>query len=240
MAYKSETLVKVCKALNVSIEGYKAMNPDSVKVCISKGNVKIGRVMNFSLAPVLTCGKACAVCAGYCYDIKACVQYPNTVVDARARNTALVLGGSASRDSLFSRLDVAMTRRRSHKYFRFHVAGDFVDMDYLKRCVDLVRKHPDFIVWTYTKQYDLVNAFCEKYGRDYIPSNFSIMFSRWDGLPMNNPYNFPEFVCRLKDGNVDTSDDWFARHFKCGGNCGYCLEHGVGCPYAMTAWVDEH
>ena len=112
MAYSHDTLVKVCTMLNLKINEYTLANPDSVKVCISKGNVKIGKVMNFSLAPIITCGNACKHCMGICYDIKACVQYPNTVIDARARNTALMM---IARDRLFMEIDKAMNRRRKNK-----------------------------------------------------------------------------------------------------------------------------
>lgn len=237
MAYSNKTLKKVVNLLNVSIEGYKAMNPDAVKVCISKGNVKIGRVMNFSLAPIITCGHRCAHCMGICYDIKACAQYPNTVIDARARNTALMF---VARDRLFNEIDKAMSRRRRNKFFRWHVSGDIYDFDYFCRMVENARKHPDFTIWTYTKQYEIVNQYCDMYGRDAIPANFSIMFSKWDGVPMINPYNFPVFACKLASGNVDTSEDWFVNTFKCPGNCDICKACHRGCVAGESAWCNEH
>ena len=237
MSYSSASLLKVRSALFAAIEGYAAKNPDEYKITISSGNVKIGRVMNFSLAPLLTCGKACRVCAGICYDIKACLQYPNSVIDARARNTAMAQNHL---DVVFSRIDEAMSRRRKNKFFRWHVAGDIISEEYFAMMVRLAWLHPDFVIWTYTKQYSLVNAYCDKYGRDAIPSNFSIMFSKWDGLAMPNPYNFPVFNCRLKDGNKDTSDSWFDSTYKCPGNCDICKACGRGCVAGESAWCDEH
>ena len=237
MSYKVETLRKVNKSLRDAIAAYAAKNPDEFKISISSGNVKIGRVMNFSLAPIITCGKACAVCAGYCYDIKACVQYPGSVIDSRARNTALA---QSHIDIIFERIDKAMSRRRKNKYFRWHVAGDIISEEYFDMMVKLARLHPDFTIWTYTKQYAIVNAYCKKHGRDSIPSNFTIMFSKWDGLEMLNPYNFPSFTCKLKAGNVDTSVDWFKKTYKCPGNCDVCKACKRGCVAGESAWCDEH
>ena len=69
----------------------------NLKLSITSSNRKIGRVLNVSLPPVLTCGN-CGQCKKYCYDIKAVLQYPNTVVRARMRNYMLL---KANRDEYF-------------------------------------------------------------------------------------------------------------------------------------------
>ena len=214
-----------------SIRKVKYMGRDlaSIKMCISSGNRKIGRVMNVSLMPVMTCGN-CKECKHFCYDIKACLQYPNTVIDARMRNTVLLL---RDRDEYFHRIDVAISRRRINKFFRWHVAGEIVDIDYLSRTCDIARKHPDFVFWTYTKMYDTVNAFIDANGRDAIPSNFHIMFSEWKGLPMNNPYGMPTFSCHFPDEPVPDA-------FKCPGNCDICKATGRGCIAGETTYNDLH
>lgn len=235
--FKNSTIIKAVTMLNKSIEYYKMLNPDEFKTCISKGNVKIGRVMNFSIAPIITCGHACAHCRGFCYDVKAVIQYPNSVVNARARNTVFAM---YHRDRLFNEIDKAMSRRRTNKFFRWHVAGDILDLDYFARMVGNARKHGDFTIWTYTKQYHIVNEYCNVYGRNSIPSNFHIMFSKWDGLAMNNPYNFPVFNCKLKDGNKDTPSEWFKNTYQCPGNCDICKACGRGCVAGESAWCNEH
>jgi len=230
--FKNSTIVKAVAMLNESIERYKMLNPDDFKVCISKGNVKIGRVMNFSIAPIITCGKACAHCMGYCYDVKAVIQYPDSVVDARARNTVLA---TYYRDRLFNEIDKAMSRRRRNKFFRWHVAGDILDLDYFTRMVENARRHPDFTIWTYTKQYSIINEYCKMYGRDSIPSNFTVMFSEWRGLPMVNPYNFPEFRVVFKGEEVPSDATWV-----CPGNCDICKAAGRGCVGNETTYAHEH
>ena len=177
MAYKKESLDKaIANAKRLEQEMLKDF--DILNPCISKGNRKIGKVMNVSLMPIITCHN-CKECKHLCYDVKACLQYSNTVLPARMRNTVLA---KYDRDRFFADIDKACSRRRKNKFFRFHVAGDILDMDYFVRMLTICRNHTDFIFWTYTKYYELVNEYCDKYGKESIPKNFSIMFSEWDGM----------------------------------------------------------
>ena len=88
--FKPETVKKVSDNIRATFDAYMSReNIDDVKICISCGNRKIGKVMNVSLPPLLSCGN-CAGCARFCYDVKACLQYPQTVIDARVRNYAIL------------------------------------------------------------------------------------------------------------------------------------------------------
>ena len=236
MAYGKETLNKYLgKAKKLMNELKKDLK--NLTVCISKGNQKIGKVMNASLAPIITCHN-CKECKSLCYDIKACLQYCNTVLPARVRNTLLAM---YRRDYYFNEIDKAMTRRRTNKFFRWHVSGDILDFDYFVHMVENAKRHPDFKIWTYTKHYTIVNLYCDKFGKDAIPKNLSIMFSEWDGMPMDNPYNFPVFACRLKDGNKNRSDESFKTMYKCPGNCDICKSgKGHGCIKGENTYCDEH
>lgn len=235
--FKQATIEKVLSLLRTAIAYWMSLPVDLIKMCISSGNSKIGRVLNVSLPPVISCSN-CSKCMYYCYDIKALIRYTVTVVNARARNWAVLV---KDRDEYFRRIDEKLARRRSRKFFRWHVSGDIIDIDYLDRMVKLARKYPDFRFWTYTKHYALVNAYHRANGgRDAIPENLVIMFSKWDGVPMENPYNHPIFACRMKDGNVDTPEEFFRKTFKCPGNCDYCTEHFRGCVAGESAYTDQH
>ena len=74
-AYKPETVKKYLVNVKAKIAEYETV-VDSLKVCISKGNRKIGKTMNVSTAAIITCGN-CSACSLDCYDIKACIQYTN-------------------------------------------------------------------------------------------------------------------------------------------------------------------
>lgn len=230
--YTNATISKVLSTAREAGRVYDAMPIDKIKLCISSGNSKIGRVMNVSLMPVMTCGN-CKECKYLCYDIKACAQYPHTVIDARMRNTVLL---RRNRSEYFRRIDAAISCRRKNKYFRWHVAGDIVDVDYFDRMVKIARKHPDFIFWTYTKMYNVVNEWCSWHvdKRGAIPSNLHIMFSEWRGMPMHNPYNFPEFRVVFKDDAVKPTGHY------CPGNCDVCKAAGRGCLAGETTYCNEH
>ena len=217
--YSVESIRKCVKLLTAAVALYMAMGAENIKLCISKGNSKIGKAMNVSLPPILSCGN-CKECQHFCYDIRACLQYSNTVVQARARNFALL---QLDRDKYFSEIDRACSRRKTNKMFRWHVSGDIIDRDYFERMIDIARKHPDFTFWTYTKMYGIVNDYCDECGRDSIPGNLSIMFSEWRGMPMNNPHHFGEFRA-LYDG--ESIPD--GMHY-CPGNCDVCKAAGRGC-----------
>lgn len=235
--FKPETISKYIQSAKTKIDYFKSAiskaSPEDFKVSISKGNSKIGKVMNVSISPVITCGN-CSECMGICYDIKANIQYGN-VLEARCKNTVLAMD---YRDYYFDEIDKAMSRRRANKYMRWHVGGEIPDFDYFCRMVENARRHKDFVIWTYTKMYGIVNRYCDLFGRDAIPENMVIMFSKWDGVPMNNPYNFPVFACRLKDGNKDEME-WDAM-YKCPGNCDICKACNGGCICGMDTYNDEH
>ena len=200
---------------------------DEIRLCISTGNRKIGRVMNVSLPPILSCGN-CRECKKLCYDIKAVLQYPGTVADARMRNFTVL---KKDRDGFFARIDAAMSRRRKNKFFRWHVAGDIVDIDYFDRMVKIARDHPDFTIWTYTKMYAVVNAWIDAHGA--LPSNFTVMFSEWRGMPMENPHGMPEFRVVFKDETPPAG-------FYCPGNCDLCKNLHRGCVAGETVYCKEH
>ena len=230
--YQVETIRRVMKIARERGAALSEMPIEKIPLCISKGNVKIGRVMNVSIMPILTC-KHCSGCAWLCYDIKACSQYPGTVIDARMRNTTLL---KRDRDEFFARIDDAMNRRRKSKYFRWHVAGDIPDVDYFDRMVENARRHPDFVIWTYTKHYEAVNEWVAAHGgtREAVPANLTVMFSEWRGMPMVNPYGFPEFRVVFKD-----DADKPAGHY-CPGNCDICKTLHRGCVVGETTYCNEH
>lgn len=242
--YTKETLIKLLKKSAVLLRHYGALDPREYELAISDGNRKIGRVMNVSLMPLVTCGPACrgfldergpadpddvCDCPFYCYDVKACLQYVN-VLDARCRNTALLC---TDRDEYFRRIDERMNRRRKNKFFRWHVAGEIPDLDYLARMIENARRHPDFTIWTYTKRYDIVNEYCRQYGRESIPENLSIMFSEWKGKKIVNPYHFPVFRCVMPGEEKP-------RCYRCPGNCDACKAAHRGCIKGEDTYNDLH
>ena len=237
--FKHETLKKVVRLLRSAIDFYKTEieTEKHLAASISTGNVKIGRVINVSLAPILTCGPACKHCLHFCYDIKACLQYPNVLL-ARARNTALAL---YDRQNYFDQIEKAIARRRTNFYFRWHVGGDIPDYNYFDNMARIAAKYPHFKFWTYTKQYRIVNSWIKNNGP--LPANLCVMFSQWkvknsDGsitaVPFQNPYNLPVFTVRFAE------EEKPANMFKCPGNCDICKANNTGCIGKQNTYNDAH
>lgn len=225
--YSQETITKAVTMLRNKVEEFK--QAEDLKIVISNGNKKIGNTLNVSLAPVITCPN-CSRCVSYCYDIKAVMLYGN-VLNARAKNTALLF---RSRDDYFGQIEKAISKRRKNKFFRWHVSGDIIDTDYFARMCEVARKHPDFRMWTYTKNYTAVNAYCSKYGRSAVPENLSVMFSKWEGLAMDNPYHFPVFAVVMKGQDKPHNVKW------CCGNCNECIRNCSHCVKGEDVYCMEH
>ena len=226
--YSNSTIAKYHEKAEMLYQMYKGMPLEKVKVCESVGNRKIGNTINYSLAPILSCGGNCRVCIHKCYDIKACMQY-DAVMKARVRNYYLA---TEHLNYYFFQIDSSLSRKRTLKPVRFHVGGDIISLEYLDQMVKLARKHSKRKFWSYTKQYDIVNTWMEQNGP--LPENLVIMYSVWDGLECVNPYNQPTFECVLKGHDAPKGK------YHCNGNCQYCIEHNCGCVAGMSSYVDEH
>ena len=153
---------------------------NNVKVSISDGNSKMGRIPSVSLPPVITCAENCR-CAKKCYAKRLCNLYPN-VREAYARNLEIY---SKLPDEYFAQIDQVITMSR---YFRFHVGGDIPDPAYLEKMMRLAEKHPHCEILAFTKQYEMCNDWLD---HNRKPENMHLIFSAWPGMEMNNPHDLP-------------------------------------------------
>ena len=231
--FKTETIKKVVANLSATEKAYRKVleKGEEIKLVISSGNSKIGKCMNVSLSPIVTCGN-CKECKSFCYDVKACLQYTN-VVNARAKNTALF---RYDRINFFEQLWAKMSRKKVNKFLRFHVSGEIVDIDHLELIIETAKKFPDFKIWTYTKMYWIVNQYIKEHGgnKSCIPSNLTIMYSKWKGLPLYNPYDMPVFRCVYPEEGTPTGC------MKCPGNCDVCKGKNIGCVNGMSVYTFLH
>lgn len=185
----------------------------SQKISISPGNTKMGAIPSVSLPPVLTCAAGCA-CAGKCYAARMC-RIRKSVAAAYNRNLSIL-----ENDPAAYWLQVKAAAMVT-KYFRFHVAGDIVDTEYLRQMCAVAEFTGSAQILAFTKKYDLVNEYISQGGT--IPANLHLIFSEWPGMAMENPYNFP--VAHVIFKGQQPADNWKI----CGGNCAECACQGVGC-----------
>lgn len=235
MMHSKESVKKAMDNLRRAMDEYSKLPYTELRLHISQGNMKIGKVHNFSMAPGITCAN-CSGCLAYCYDVKAVLQYPN-VVKARAENTVMM---QKNREATFIAIAEYLAKHNLHKAFRWHVSGDILDTDYFDRMCALAKVHSDWTFWTYTKNYRSVNEWIDarsapdSFWKDSVPANLVPMFSVWNGMPCPNPHRLPTFTC-IQEGMTPAPDQW-----KCPGNCQVCLESGHGCPSGESSYVYEH
>ena len=186
---------------------------NTLKVSISQGNRKMGAIPSVSLPPIVTC-KHCETCAGLCYAAKLCRIY-KTVRESYDRNLKILV---KDRNAYFEQVTAAAMMSG---FFRFHVSGDIVDVDYLDRMCKTARKCKNTHFLAFTKNYEDVNAYFETHKK---PRNLQIIFSLpFTGAVIDNPHNLPTAAVILK--GTEPADTWKI----CGGNCTECACRGVGC-----------
>lgn len=191
-----------------------------MSVCISKGNSKMGMIPSVSLPAGKTCRTDCT-CQKKCYAKKLERIYKN--VKESYQNNLEILRRDP--EQYWREVEAAIMTSR---FFRFHVSGDIPDDAYLKKMVEVVSRNKHCEVLCFTKKYSTVNGYqykallgeCEP-----LPENLHMVFSGWNGLRMENPFEFPEAHVRYRDGTTTASD---GAH-QCGGNCTECAVTDGGC-----------
>ena len=203
------------------------------QVSISMKNSKMGPIPSVSLPPIVSCPHwdLCKNEKGklVCYAVR---MYRNGMLSCKEawdRNLDIL---NRDRDSYFEQIkSVAFAQR----FFRWHVSGDIIDIDYLDRMVKLARelKHTEFLA--FTKNYEAVNEYFESHKK---PANLHLIMSLpFTGATIENPHNLPTAAVVLK--GQEPEDDWKV----CGGNCFECACRGVGCwqlKKGETVAMNEH
>jgi len=177
-----------------------------IKVSISNGNIKLGKIANVSLPPVITCNPQ-APCHADCYANKAWRLYPTT---RKAWNDNLIIF-KKFRHFFFDDINEFL-RKYKQRYFRWHVAGDIPNRTYFRGMVRLAKTNPNIRFLALTKRYNIINNYNHK-----IPDNLRIVFSSWPKLRFSNPNKFP--VAWLQDGTEDRIPN---NALECPGNCETC------------------
>ena len=185
-----------------------------MKVSISQGNEKMGSIQSVSLPSGTTCRK-CA-CNKKCYARR--IERRRPTVAAAYKNNLQIL--KTEPETYWREVEASIMLSR---FFRFHVSGDIPNAEYLNKMVEIAARNPHCEILCFTKKYELVNA-ALKSGTKPTP-NLHLVFSAWEGLKMNNPFNLPEAHVRYRNGTTTASVD--AK--ECGGNCTECARTSGGC-----------
>lgn len=186
---------------------------NTLKVSISKGNRKMGAIPSVSLPPIITC-KNCSSCAKKCYAAKLARIY-KSVRESWDRNLSIL---NEDRAAYFTQVKAAAMVSR---FFRFHVSGDIIDIDYLDNMVRIARECKGTEFLAFTKNYEDCNAYFMSHRK---PRNLHLIYSLpFDGANIDNPHNMPTAAIILKGQEPKKG------YKVCGGNCTECACQGVGC-----------
>ena len=138
-----------------------------LKIQISPGNIKTGRIPAISLPPIMSCPKN-APCARWkeCYALRMYKQYKETKA-AWDRNLKIY-----NQDPLdyFNQIKAYLLKKKP-PFFRWHVSGDIPDKEYLRLVRKLCRETPEIKHLLFTKRYS--------YNYRNLPKNFTVIFSLW-------------------------------------------------------------
>lgn len=183
-----------------------------LKVNLSKGNSKMGKVMSVSLPPIKSCGAALP-CFKSCYAAKLSRLRPN-VRAAWENNWRMVV---TDRSEYFRQISDAI-RAKPPELFRWHVAGDIVDGDYLTGMLSLAREFPGVRFLAFSKKAELIGLYRAAVRR---AKNLSVVLSMWPGLevPPNIVKAFP--TAWMRD-HKDPDPRIPANAKTCGGDCDKC------------------
>ena len=121
-------------------------------VSISKGNRKLGGVMNISTSPRKCCPEGVPCASKGCYAFKAYRLYPGTR-KAWSRNERVA---RRHPDSYFMQIAARVAKDRP-RLFRWHVAGDILCTDYLRGMCRIADANPHTHFLAFTKAFDIVN-----------------------------------------------------------------------------------
>lgn len=185
-------------------------------VHLSKSNSKLGDIPSVSLPPIITCRPNCP-CASLCYATKGRFRFSSNKQIMQSNLEAYQKDPDAYFADIKQQLSGGVI---TYRYFRWHAAGDFVDIQYLAGVVRLAKEMPQTQFLAFTKKYELVNEWIAM--NDGLPDNLNIVFSAWGNMiEVKNPYHLPVAYVRFADNNLNDYIPDSAT--ECNGDCTHCL-----------------
>lgn len=134
------------KSLNVLLSN----RPNDVELLdlFSLGNTKLGeQIITFSLPPIDTCNKgSSSLCRKVCYADRGSFKY-SSVMERYNQNLAVTTKND------FVDYVINTLRNSSAKTVRWHVAGDFYNLDYLLKVYQIFLYLPEVKFYLYTRTW---------------------------------------------------------------------------------------
>lgn len=113
---------------------------------ISDGNSKLGVLPSFSLPPLATCPGATEFCKRFCYGKSGRYAWRRTKI-------TLSLNLAMSKQANFvEEIEKEITKSKA-TVFRIHVVGDFYDVRYVKKWIEIADDLPGVAFYGYTRSW---------------------------------------------------------------------------------------
>jgi Gene product 88 len=181
-----------------------------------KGNAKLSKkIWTFSLPPIKTCPNH-GECSRTCYALKSWRMYPNV-------RTCWERNWETTKRSDFIQIATEELSKGSPKTVRIHVAGDFYDLLYFTKWVNIARRLPRIKFYSYTKNKICLGIAEEIKKEKAWPSNFNLISSFIDG---HLNYGDRKYVDSLRTSHhafLCPCTEKRKTKVVCGEGCNYCL-----------------
>lgn len=182
---------------------------------MTRGNSKMGQVLNLSLPPPKSCDTSLPCFTGGCYAMKSCYNlYPEV---RKAWDGNWQVWEEQGFGAYFNGIAESIKKARP-ALFRWHVGGDIPDERYLDGVVLTATRFPDVRFRVFTKRY--LFAMRNREALKIVP-NLTVSLSAWPGLYLSPAIQKHFSVSWLRDPkNLDGRIPADAK--QCLGKCDIC------------------
>ncbi len=115
---------------------------------LKKGNSKLGKgIWTFSIPAIETCPNRSNMCEKSCYTMKGPSMFKNV------RSSREISYKISKQDTFVTDLNNELSRKRGNVVVRVHVEGDFYDLNYMSKWVQIIEQNQNHKFFMFTRQW---------------------------------------------------------------------------------------
>lgn len=191
----------------------------------STGNNKMGKVLSFSIPPIITChpDAPCTKRDGKkfskCYADKLQILRPS-LAKSWENNLDLLMKDNEYEN--FIEDTVSVITFVDPVMFRWHVGGDIFELGYLNAMLEIAESCPAVKFWAFTKRFDTVSEWLEMYPNGKFPTNFNLILSVWPPHMPDQSLMDRFGTCWFQNSQMEIDVPDYA--VECNDNCETCMK----------------
>lgn len=113
---------------------------------LSSGNTKLGKIPNWNLQAIKTCPGRSKLCESLCYADSGFFRMDNVQKSYIENRRLTRLVG-------WVKNMIAEITKKKHKIVRIHSSGDFVDLEYIHKWIEIAKGCPKTVFYCYTRSW---------------------------------------------------------------------------------------